>query len=361
MPDDNGAEVDALAAQDLLSGQAGLGMSAGVYGNRGSGAEVGLSHGAHDPLDAGGELVLDRAFEEGRLDAGVGEALGELADEQVGHALGAAEQGAGPVVAEVVRHFRQCVEAGRDDDVEVDARVDRCDASNVTAEADDGRIDDRGHSRLCQRGQPGDRVVYAQLLVPVLRDALAQFLAEDEDVFVHQDGAQITTATGPRTVGTCGSEVTRSPRGGWSWRTGPRFFAFLEQRYAGVISRRYGAGVQSSIDQVNSPDTVAVSAQGSAVPDPRRRERCAVSPSAARAWRRTRNVRRPPGGVGCVEPLSVRMPRAQRPALRGGAARLRRRPGTCRPAYRGRCRWCRPGWGRALPVRRSRSGCRGTC
>lgn len=53
-PDDDGAEVGALAAQDLLTGQTRLGLSVGVDGDRGAGPEVGLGHGARDSLDAGG-------------------------------------------------------------------------------------------------------------------------------------------------------------------------------------------------------------------------------------------------------------------------------------------------------------------
>lgn len=162
-----------------------------VHRDWGAGAQMSLSHRAHHPLDTRGEFGLDRALQERGPDAGVRDALGEFTDEQVGHALGAAEQGARAVVAEEVGDVGQRVNAGGRNDVEVDLLVHPGDARHIAAETDDGRVDERGDTGSGERFQPGHGVVDALLLVPGLREALPEFLTDDEDVLVHQDGTEV--------------------------------------------------------------------------------------------------------------------------------------------------------------------------
>ena len=81
-------------------------------------------------------VLLDGTFEEGRLDAGVVDPFADLPDEQLGE----------PVVAAIGEEHRQLeerVDAGRDDDVQVDLGVDPLETRNEPPQAVHGGIDDR--------------------------------------------------------------------------------------------------------------------------------------------------------------------------------------------------------------------------
>ena len=98
-------------------------------------------HRVEDPRDVADDAVLlDGALEERRPDAGVVDSLADLADEQLGDRLGAA-------VVEEVRQLEERVDAGSDDDVQVDLGVDALDARDAAAEARGGRIDERPDTR----------------------------------------------------------------------------------------------------------------------------------------------------------------------------------------------------------------------
>ena len=87
---------------------------------------VRLGDGPQHPLDARRDArFVGGALEDRGLDAGVGDAVLDVADEHVDHGLRAAERGAGPAVVEVHRHVVVGVEAGGDDDVELGRRGDR--------------------------------------------------------------------------------------------------------------------------------------------------------------------------------------------------------------------------------------------
>lgn len=69
-------EVDALLIQQVLRHLRGASVRVGVHRDRRSGADVGLGHRPHHALDAGGQAGrVDRALEERRLHASVGDAL----------------------------------------------------------------------------------------------------------------------------------------------------------------------------------------------------------------------------------------------------------------------------------------------
>ena len=73
-------------------------------------------------------VLLDGALEERRLDPGVVDPLADLAHEQLGDRLGAA-------VVEEVGELEERVDAGRDDDVEVDLGVDRAGCAGCSGRA----------------------------------------------------------------------------------------------------------------------------------------------------------------------------------------------------------------------------------
>ncbi|WP_318723277.1 hypothetical protein [Streptomyces albicerus] len=69
-----------------------------------------------------------------------------------------------------------------------------------------------------------------------------------------------------------------------------QYFAFLEQRYAGEILRRFGAAVESPVDAFNRPRHRGISGCGFLRRGPRRRR---SSAPGARSWRRRASIRWP--------------------------------------------------------------------
>ena len=131
---------------------------------------------------------LDRALEEGGLDAGVVDPFADLAHEQLGDRVHAA-------VGEEVRQLEERVHAGGDDEVEVDLGIDPLEARDVAAEAVRGRVDDRLDAGRADGAQLLDRIRDAHVLVPVARaphvpEVLERLRLEDEHVLVHQRSAQ---------------------------------------------------------------------------------------------------------------------------------------------------------------------------
>ena len=92
--------------------------------------------------------LVGGAFQDGGLDPGVGDALGDVMDEHVDHRLFTVERCARPAVVEVEGHFVVGVEAGGCDDVDVRFRVDPLDTRDASTQADHGEVDD-GVDPLC--------------------------------------------------------------------------------------------------------------------------------------------------------------------------------------------------------------------
>ena len=83
------------AKMRCCSTRAGAGV--GVRRDRHTGAAVRLRDGPQHPLDTGGDTrFVGGALEDCGLDPGARDAFGDVADEHVGHGLGAVEQRAGP-------------------------------------------------------------------------------------------------------------------------------------------------------------------------------------------------------------------------------------------------------------------------
>ena len=160
-------------------------------------------------LDAGCHPgFVGSAFEDRGLDTGVGDALLDVTDEQVGHDLGPVQRRTRAEVVETERHVGVGVDAGRDDDVEIGGRGDSRDPRDVAAESDDGEIDDGVDASCLQLVEPRDRARLPRgVLTPRFRVVLHDFRRHDEDVFVHQRHTEI--------VG-----VDRAPRRIHFWHSG---------------------------------------------------------------------------------------------------------------------------------------------
>ena len=118
--------------------------------------------GAQHPLDPWRHAgFVGGALEDRRLDAGVGDAVLDVADEHLDHGLGSTEWCAGPEVVEVHRHVVVGVQAGGDDDVQLGGRGDARDARKVAAQPDDGEVDDGVDAAGLEFVQPDDRVGFA--------------------------------------------------------------------------------------------------------------------------------------------------------------------------------------------------------
>ena len=103
--DHHPGQIDTLFGEDALLFEPAAGARVCVGGDRHAGAAVGLCDGPQHPLDARGHSrFVGRALEDRGLDAGVGDALLDVADEHVGHHLRSVERGARTCVVEVERH-----------------------------------------------------------------------------------------------------------------------------------------------------------------------------------------------------------------------------------------------------------------
>ena len=175
------------------------GRGVGVRRDRHAGLPMRRGDGAQHPLDAGGDAgFVGGALEDRRLDAGVGDAVLDVADEHLGHGLGSAERSAGAEVVEVHRHVVVGVEAGRHDDVQFGGRGDAGDARKVAAEADDGQVDDGVDAAGLEFVQPDDRVGFALgAVAPGLRVVLHDLGGHDEHVLVHERHAEVGGVDGP--------------------------------------------------------------------------------------------------------------------------------------------------------------------
>ena len=165
-----------------------------------AGLQVRAGDRAGDPLDAGGQFGrLHGALEEGGLDTGVADALGDVAGEVGDHRLGHVDQQAGPAVRVLLGHLLVDVQAGRDDDVDrrLPPRSAGCAGCSGPGPRPWGR-------RWCgcpwvQGVQLGDGVRDPGLLVPPVAAVVLHVLGgEHEDMLVHQglaQAAQVDRAT----------------------------------------------------------------------------------------------------------------------------------------------------------------------
>jgi hypothetical protein len=185
--EDDPAEVDALGRQHLDDPGAVLAGRVRVDGDRHAGGRVRAGDRAEHPLHAGRQpLLVDRALEHARPDAGAGDALGDVADEEVGHRLLRA-------AGEEERHLVERVDAGGDHDVEVGNLLgDPLDPADVSALADHGDVDDRVDAVLGQLAQLADGVGDAPvLLAPLVGIVLLDVGRHHEDVLVHEHPAEL--------------------------------------------------------------------------------------------------------------------------------------------------------------------------
>jgi hypothetical protein len=200
VPEHDLGEVDALLPQDVDHRPSGLLTGRGVHGQRRAGLAVGCGLGPQDALDPGAHLgVLDRALQEGGPHPGAGDADRQVADEVVDHRLRPVEGGARAAQRVGERQVAVGVDAGRDDDVQVDLTGDLLHPGDVPAEADDRRVDDGGDALGPQRGQLLDRVGDPAPLVPpaALAVVLHVLGGQHEDVLVHQGDAEVVDVDVP--------------------------------------------------------------------------------------------------------------------------------------------------------------------
>ncbi|CKV82424.1 Uncharacterised protein [Mycobacterium tuberculosis] len=147
MSDNHPAQVHPLLGEDALLVKAAPQPGVGVGGDRRPGAFVCLGDRAQHPLDTRGEAgFVGGALEDSRLDAGVGDAVLDVADEHVGHDLRAVQLCARPEVVEVERDVVVGVKAGGHDDVQLGGRGHPGDARDVSAQPDHREVDDGVHA-----------------------------------------------------------------------------------------------------------------------------------------------------------------------------------------------------------------------
>jgi len=140
-------------------------------------------------VDAG---LVGGAFEDPGLDAGVGDALLDVADEHVGHDLRTAQLPARAQVVEVERHVVVRVKPGGDNDIQLGRRCDAGDTWNVATQPDDGEIDDGVHPAGLQFVEPVDGVGHPPVLVaPGFGIVLGNLGRHDEHVLMHERHAEL--------------------------------------------------------------------------------------------------------------------------------------------------------------------------
>ena len=133
-------------------------------------------------------MALDRALEERRPHARVVDPVTDLAHEQLGDRVHAA-------VGEEVRQLEERVDAGGDDQVEIDLGIDPLQALHVAAEAVGGCVDDGLDTGGAHGAELLDRVRDASVLVPVggaphVPEVLQRLRLHDEHMLVHQRPAE---------------------------------------------------------------------------------------------------------------------------------------------------------------------------
>lgn len=89
------------------------------------------------------------------------------------------------------------VQAGRNDDVDVDLLGDALHPRQVAPQAEHRRVEDRVDAQPGQGRELGDRLGDLGVLVPVTLEILPVLLPQDEDVLVGQHAAQVGGVDAP--------------------------------------------------------------------------------------------------------------------------------------------------------------------
>ena len=163
----------------------------GVHRDRRAGLGVRPADGPQHPLDAGRQaLVVDRALQERRLDAGVRDP-GRRCPATNSVVIGSSAVLARAAELEVQRHLVVGVQARRDDDVELGSVGDPPDPVNIAAEPQ------RRWGRRSSGSRGAARAVSLVIASSTRsssfqpgRVVLPDFLVENEDVLVHERQAQ---------------------------------------------------------------------------------------------------------------------------------------------------------------------------
>jgi hypothetical protein len=188
--DDDLRRVDASLGELLQRERARLRLGVGVHHDRHAGGDRRQRGRVEDERDVADDPVaLDGALQERCLHARVVDPDLDLPPEDRREILRRA-------VLQVAGDLDERVQAGADDDVDVDLGVDALQPVDVAAQPEARRIDDRLHAEVAQLLQIGDRCRDALLLVPPgrapvvveVRDPLG---ARDEDVLVEERGPQV--------------------------------------------------------------------------------------------------------------------------------------------------------------------------
>ena len=152
---------------------------------------VRVRHRPQHPFDAGGDALRVRgALEDAGSDARAGDPVAGVGDEQLVELVDAAPEGTAPVV-EVVGELVVGVEAGGHHDVDVHLVGHPFHELDVTAEPDDGEVDDGADARLVEFPQPFDGLRDAGLGIPPGGPVLLDLRRQDEDVLVHERGPEL--------------------------------------------------------------------------------------------------------------------------------------------------------------------------
>jgi len=160
-----------------------------VHHHRRAGLDRGRGNRGEDLRNVADEAVLlDGTLDERRLDPGVTDPLGQLANED-------RRQRLGRPVAQKLWQLHERVDAGADNDIQVDLLVDARDPADVPAEADGGRVVDRLDPSVPEPPQLRDRVGDPSLLVPprltpAVVEVLERLVPQDEHVLVREGAAE---------------------------------------------------------------------------------------------------------------------------------------------------------------------------
>ena len=128
---------------------------------------MGLGARPQHPLDAGRHAgLVGGALDDAGLDPGAGDALGDVLDEQVDHRVAAVGAAAGDPPLPVVGQLVERVQAGGDDDLQVDAVRQLGDARDVAAEPERRRVEDGVDAGGLELVEPVDGVVELFLVGP---------------------------------------------------------------------------------------------------------------------------------------------------------------------------------------------------
>ncbi len=163
----------------------------GVGGDGQTGLPVDPGHGPQHPFHAGGEaLFVGGALEDPRTHAGPRNTIFDIVEEVLVQDVHPARLERRRPVVEIVGQIVVGVEAGGHHDVEIDLLGHLLDELDVAAEAHHGQVDDGADAGLVQLLEALDGLGHAGDRVPSGGPVRGHLGRADEDVFVHQRGAE---------------------------------------------------------------------------------------------------------------------------------------------------------------------------